>query len=472
MDELISKYTNAYKLTTEESKKDPETEPYKSKYLAKALLLEVKDTSACKLDSLDPESTQFVPFKALYASTLCQIGLICVDTEEPSEGEKYFKECYDSIIDHLDPYFILASIDVRNQFGILCSQRSEPLEAQKWLEGAEKLYEEFKSSGKVPKHFLSENEKFNVEKELEGLHTSTKYFLAQIYGLLKDFLKSAFYCHETLKRQLICNEYDSISWALSSATLSQVFLERTYFKQARHHLAAASYILDVYEESLKTFSGSQEELDAKKEELAHRSSDVSRCWAKYGIFILEYSKDRLNESSEELPKPKNERLEQLAFDSLDLTAYENEVTDTEVVLFEDAREVFLFTQKHLNKAKEYYSLEDRASDNIQIVQDHSHLFKHLQCFEQDEERQCKMMRRRINMLEAVLKELNPKYYLNECRQIWFELGETYHDIMHMKYQKVKDSKGVPEPHILKSINTLTSSSILNFNNFLDSIKTK
>ncbi|KAK6636028.1 hypothetical protein RUM43_009680 [Polyplax serrata] len=472
--DLREKYSKVRKLLEEDFKKDPEEEPYRSKYKAKAILLEMKDIIVNKIDGMSNDNEQILPFKAMLPVIIYQVGLICVDTEEPAEGERQFKDCFDLIVDHLDPRFVLVSIHVRNQLGILWSQRSQPNEARSWLEGSETTYKDFKHLGKVPKHFHEhfEEESSDGDKELEMVHTLTKFYLAQVYGVLKDLLKSAVYCHETLRRQLVYNEYDSIDWALNSATLSQFFMERILFRQARHHLAAASYVLDIYEDSLKGMAGTQEEIDAKKEELRHRSSDVSRCWAKYGIFLLEHSKNSLSEPSEPPNPEKNGDLEKLWFDSLNLVEYENKITDTPVLLFEDARQVFLFTQKHLNSAKEYYSLENRASDHVQIVQDHSQLLRHLMAFEEDEIRQCKMLKKRIEILEVVLKELNPKYYLNVCRQLWFELGETYYDLMQLKFEKVKDAKDVPPPQVFKKINGLAESSTLNFNNFLDSVKDK
>ena len=479
MDVLIKikeKYSTVRNLLEVEFKNDPEREPYKSKYRAKSILTEIKELLVDVIDNVEKDGEQYVSYKGMLAVVIYQIGLICIDTEEIPEGEKQLKECYDSILDHLHPRFILVSVVVRNQLGILWSQRSQPTEAQSWLEGAEKIYNEFKSTGKIPFYYHDHFEESVSEtgvKELEMVHTLTKFYLAQVYGALKDLLKSATYCHETLQRQLIYNEYDPIDWALNSATLSQFFMERLLFKQARHHLAAASYVMDKYEESLKSMTGSQEEIETKREEFKHRSSDISRCWAKYGIFILEHSKNCLADDRKSEGKNDDDKnLEKLLFDNLNLAEYENQITDTDVILFEDAREVFLFTQKHLKKAKEYYSLEERASDHVQVVQDHSQLFRHLTAFEENEERQCKMMKKRIELLETVLKELNPKYYLDVCRQLWFELGETYHDIMQVKFQKAKAIQDSPVPQVFNKINTLIENSITNFNKFLDSVKDK
>jgi len=71
-------------------------------------------------------------------------------------------------------------------------------------------------------------------------------------------------------------------------------MEKCLFTHARHHLAAASYILDKYEDALKGADKlSEDEMEAKKEELKHRTADVSRCWAKFGIYLLEKSKQEM-----------------------------------------------------------------------------------------------------------------------------------------------------------------------------------
>lgn len=44
-----------------------------------------------------------------------------------------------------------------------------------------------------------------AESPLEKVHTLTLYYLAQVYGTLGNPIKSAIYCHTTLKRQLESN---------------------------------------------------------------------------------------------------------------------------------------------------------------------------------------------------------------------------------------------------------------------------
>jgi hypothetical protein len=79
-------------------------------------------------------------------------------------------------------------------------------------------------------------------------------------------------------------------------------------------------------------------------------------------------------------------MEDLWFTSLELSSYEDQVTDKYVLIYEDARKVFLNAQDWLTKAKQYYTLDGHASDCVHITQDHSQLYKYLAFFEEDEER--------------------------------------------------------------------------------------
>lgn len=76
----------------------------------------------------------------------------------------------------------------------------------------------------------------------------------------------------------------------------------------------------------------------------------------------------------------------LQFSQLELSLYEDQVTDSYVLTYEDARSVFLNAQQWLNQAKLFYSLEDHASDHVRIVQDLSELYRNLIFFEDNEER--------------------------------------------------------------------------------------
>lgn len=164
-------------------------------------------------------------------------------------------------------------------------------------------------------------------------------------------------------------------------------------------------------------------------------------------------------------------MKSLIFPDLDISTYENKVTDKFLLTYHDGRQVFMSCQNWLNKAKEYYKLETLASDYIELVQDSSASYNYLAFFEEDDERRSKMHKRRIDMLEDLVKEINPLYYLQYCRQLWYELGEIYSDILNIKLDKLKTNEK-PTAHALKKINNLCEKSIENYDHFLNSVKDK
>lgn len=165
-------------------------------------------------------------------------------------------------------------------------------------------------------------------------------------------------------------------------------------------------------------------------------------------------------------------IKQLTFPDLDVSKYEKTIGDKFLLTYEDAREVFICCQGWLNKAKEYYRADTLASDHIELMQDSSQAYAYLAFFEEDDERRAKMHKRRIDIIEELLKELNPTYYLQYCRQLWYELGEVYTDILNIKLDKLNKTKEKPTPHLLKKIDKLCEKSIENYDQFLNSVKDK
>ncbi|XP_015585623.1 KIF1-binding protein homolog [Cephus cinctus] len=492
------KYMKVRKLLDEYSKQDPESEPYKSKYSAMEILKEMRTKIVHILDkNLTKEQEHTIT--TMLAILWLNLGIVSVDTEDLASGEEQLTNCIDLLNEwELQPECILPILSALNQLGILWSQRDQPTKSKVFLERAEGIYKDYIAQ-KNFHHPINMAKLFNATEEeepdameiLEKLHTLTLYYLAQIYGALKDHLKSAVYCHMTLRRQLNDKDLDQVEWALNAATLSQFFMEKGGFCQARYHLAAASYILSKYEEQLKSLQEefpNDDNMAAKWENFRHRNADVSRCWAKYGILLLSASRERLMQQSENYDNrpykttpsveldPQSEItakcLESLKFISIEkeITFLANQVTDKYLLDFNDARAVFLNSQKWLEKAKTYYNLESHASDYVQIEQDASQAYRYLSFFEEDENRQAKMHKRRIVILENVLSELNHRYYQAVCRQIWMELGETYSDILDIKLDRFHTSKESPTPHALSKINNLAKNAIKNFQEFLNSIQ--
>lgn len=172
-------------------------------------------------------------------------------------------------------------------------------------------------------------------------------------------------------------------------------------------------------------------------------------------------------------------LKSLVFPDLYVSAYESTVTDKFLLTYQDAREVFLCCRTWLDKAKEFYKIGDFVSDNIELIQACSQSYYNLAFFEEDNGRKAIMHKRRINMLEELINDINfiaqidPPINLQlYCRTLWFELGEAYTDILDIKLENINKTNEKPTPHSLNKINMLADKSIENFERFLNSVKAK
>ncbi|XP_028030313.1 protein KBP homolog [Bombyx mandarina] len=489
LNDFKENYIKFRKLLDEDSKNDPENAPYFSKYKAKEIL----NNMYVFLKTLKTEGSPVDDTKldAMIGYVLLNIGIVEMDTEEPTASEKSLNEAVDLLLENaLKPEIVVTLINVYNNIGILWSNRDDPEKAKASLVKGKTLYEDFKCTLQMPLpieviiNYVGET-LIDDFMYLEKSYTLTLYYLAQVFGVLKENLKSAIYCHVTLRRQLEYNDYEPIDWALNSATLSQFFAEQNGFYQSRNHLAAASTILDQYKQLLEAAVDQDEEYLAKLETFKHRSADVARCWAKYCLLLMIASKTRLLDDDEKLSESITDmsnlsledtenicegNLKKLTFPNLDVTKYESKIGDKFLLTYEDARAIFLSCQNWLNQAKEYYKLETLASDYIELILDSSQAYNNLAFFEDNDDRRAKMLKRRIDMLENLLNEINPTYYLQYCRQIWYELGVVYTDILNIKIDKWPKSEVTVQAR--KKIDLLCDKSIESYTNFINSINDK
>lgn len=306
--DLKEKYEKAEKLVEEDSKHDPETEPFRSHYAARDILIELQNNLKNLLAnySNDENNEEACIYRFLLGFIYKDTGRICVWAEELATGEMYLKNCIELLEPYrLRPECVNAYLGALNQIGILWSIRQDAKQSNEYLKKSEAIYTEFKEMNKSP---LTIYDIFGTKDEvemgkganvLEKTHTLTLYYLAQIIGTLGDLDKSADYCYKTLRRQLDFDDYEPIDWSLNAATLSQYLFKQNRNTESRHHLAAATYMLEKYETEMYTPTMTDDERAAVLETFRHRFADVNRCWAKYGLNLLCESKSRLMADQDE-----------------------------------------------------------------------------------------------------------------------------------------------------------------------------
>ncbi|KOB64148.1 KIF1-binding protein-like protein [Operophtera brumata] len=470
----MENYNKVRKLLDEDSKNDPANEPHLSKYKAKEILC------AMKVNLLKHTASEklFIGnrLEAMLGVVLLNIGIIDRATDELTSSDSVLSEAVTILAPYSSkPEIVITLIEVYNNLGLLWLKREEPEKAKTYLLKAKEAYETFKCSLLMPlslEHILSNGETNAADfMILEKAYTVTLFHLAQVYSSLKETLKSAIYCHISLRRQLQHQDYEPVKWAMNSAALSEVFAKLNGFFQSRYHLAAASTILKQYGDTLEEGENKNE---ATLVRFKHRSADVAICWAKYCYRLMEASTKKVDDAEDmsNLSLEDNESIcsgdmKSLVFPDLDVSGFESKVTDKFILTYQDMQEVFLCCQTWLDKAKEYYTLDTLTSseNTIEIIQLCALSYNYLAFYEDDDVRRAEILKKRIDMLEDLVKEVNPKHYLHCCRTLWFELGEVYSQFLNIKLQKENLTL-----HSMKEINMLCEKIIEKYELFLSSFK--
>ncbi|XP_070692250.1 KIF-binding protein [Pempheris klunzingeri] len=526
---ICDKFTNAQHLTDVESRNDPENDPFRSKYKARELLREIycslksrgageEDGGGESGDQRPPEPPVDVQREDVFSQGLSgdsagglraaklgaveyYLGVNHVDTEELSAGQEHLMNCMKQLEKcRVSSENVSLFIHVRNQLGILWAGREETETAQGYLETAESIYQRYnKEEGSPPtdmtEYFATEENLLTHQertKRFELAYTHTMYYLAQVYQNLGQTERAATYCHSTLQRQLQLNQFSPMEWALNAATLSQYYITKGRYMEGRHCLSAATVISGLAGEVPSEAAAQESETESeRRDQLRQKRAEIARCWIKYCLNLLQDAKKLLEDSTGEMDTDRQEELKgerrreeeeeekgrksALLFGSEDtfdsIASLEEKVQCLFPLDFTEARGVFLVGQNYVTQAKEYFEMDGYVTDHIEILQDHSSLFRGLAFFEQDMERRCKMHKRRVDMLEPICNDLNAQYYLLIRRQLMFELAETYNEMMDLKLtlaNRQADTQSL-DNHTIKKFNSLCSASAKYFQMFLDSL---
>lgn len=464
------RYLEAKNLIDNESLKDPPNEPYKSKYKGKEIIERLLDEIKEFESNTENDSSKKNWISLLKSLLFYEVGSVGADTSELNSAEIHLEKSLEILNNEFtdDLSVILFNIVALNQLGYIWCGRGDFEKACQLLTNSESLYHKWNKTDEslVTLDFLDafmvdplhdeRLEKSNAIKNLEKAHTLTLYLLAQSYERCGESAKSAVYCHATLKRQYhgIENKqqiYDVIDWALNAATLSQYFAIKGDFNAARHHIACAKKVLATYH--------------GKEEERLNKSTaDLNRIFVKYSLLLLECSYEA-SKREQQLPAP-DDTFRPYLLNEPEVKKIESQIRTYPILTFDVARQVFKSAVKHLEEAKIYYNLNEHASDYVECVKDDSKLFQNLTLYETDYDRQCKMHKRRIDMLENVLKEINPEYFLVEVRQILFELGEIYSQNAEIKTRLLEKKSDIEALKSIKKINTLIAKAIDYFSKFI------
>lgn len=443
----------ALQLIEEESPEDPEDDPHRSLMAARGLLMVVQEA----IDGCPEELQALEQFSIVTAAVSLLLGTNYIATEETAEGAKAL-ECSHKLLSTGECKKLagIPTITLLNQLGCVYSEREDFEGSLKLLKEAKELYiscGDHKAQLTV-EEWLGGSAKWEDRvMNLEDLHTHTLFYLAQVYGSLNNKQLSAEYCLSTLARQLVSGQFDPLEWCTNAATISHCFQDDDNFPQAKHCLAACNAVLAITRKKLRESGGEDDE--EVLERVNKMEANVSRSWVKYGLALLQRS---LNEDGF---RPLGHVPKLVRFQSLKID--DSVVTSDLVFHYKFATPVFLFCQKHVKQAQEFFTKEAYASDHVALVLDHSKLFRLLSDYQIDLAIQCRMHKRRIDMLLALKADLNPKYFTHALKKITCELGDIYKVMSDIKMKIAGDRPS--QPMAIK-INKLLLSGIDQCNHFI------
>lgn len=121
--------------------------------------------------------------------------------------------------------------------------------------------------------------------------------------------------------------------------------------------------------------------------------------------------------------------------------------------------------KKIHCVKSVFILDGFVTDHVEICQDWSQLYNKMIFFVAELDRKCKLHKRRIDLLEKLCQEISEDHYVTLIRQLLFELGECYSQLLDFKVDY--NEKRNP-----KKIQRLATKGIETFERFLRTMSDK
>ncbi|KAN0055616.1 hypothetical protein ACTA71_008732 [Dictyostelium dimigraforme] len=448
---------------------DPDQTPYKSKYEAIELLKELKkDISDSKKEK---EEQDILDYLVVIDSKL---GELFIATDEITLGLSVCKECLKPL-ESIKNKFPLETISTLQSIAIIDINKNDFENGKQLLIKSENLINETIEKQQInnqkeqkEKEQQQQQQQLNFKDKLDSLQLQNYFYFAQLYGLLKDSELSSKYCELTLRKQLKRNNFDKLEWCKNSLMLAEYYLSELNFDYAKQCFLVSNYICKEIENE-----GDREETQANIylvmgkfyleflhffrdiENLNHchrvnnNDNDVDFIQGGLSSIKLEKEKEEEDKLFDENQIKKEKMLDLISFNKRSLniekplfTELGNQLLDKiynhstftspiDLIVVKDqpsARDIFLKSQHFFNKAKKYYKLDGFVSQHIKILFDQINLFEYLNMFETNAGRKVGIHKKKIELIEPLLKELNPTYFLSSIRSIYFKIAEIYSEI--------------------------------------------
>ncbi|KAH9599551.1 KIF-1 binding protein [Trypanosoma melophagium] len=457
-------------------------------------VLEPKFTARDQMEALRESVTNAYNNDAslIALSQLCRctifIGLNMLETDEESNGVIELRKAYtmtlsgakkellenvanveayplEEILKNEAPYvdatheyaFVTEFMRVHNALGIYLCNRDAELrinDAKQVLQVAEKAYKSwndwFRSRpgscvmeevpvldngtldrANIPPDVL---EAYTLRFEMDTAFTSTLFFLAQVYTACQVPTLASRYCHHTMYHQLLNKvEFSKKDWATNALHLSAFYSSHFDYGKALHCLRAGEYMMPKEKANEETLG------------------IVAWAYGKFHLHRLNHYAEVRQQCAPPGPLPDEFEAWWVNF-PLDIPPPEPLPA---IETCEDARECFKEGNKWFNEALKYYLYDGSCTDHIEIVRDITRLYAALILFEENRDRIIAMHQRRAALIEPFPGDLNFNAYPTLIRQLLFDLGSIYDEILELRIQQKENPTEDEKPLSDKKINAIT-----------------
>lgn len=111
---------------------------------------------------------------------------------------------------------------------------------------------------------------------------------------------------------------------------------------------------------------------------------------------------------------------------------------------------------------EYFVLDGYVTEYIQMIEDIQNMYKHMMQIEENRSRKFGMMEKRIELVEPILLQLNPKAYKATWEKLLVISAEVYNDMFDHKFHDlfvVNNPQKMPKPDKIQAMNVYGQKSI-------------
>ena len=261
---------------------------------------------------------------------------------------------------------------------------------------------------------------------MEDSYTLTFFYMAQAYTKLELPGLAAEHCGMTLKRQFERKKYETGEMVANLTGLADYYQGSKHFAQCQYiHLLALRLA---------------PEGEAGKQARAGVHMALGNLLAE----VLEFGAQRISNQDVEPADDVLVGKEVITFE--EGGPFPKMSLPTNI---EECKSFFRQANTQFKKALEHFVLDGYVTEHVDILFGQSRLYKALGMLEKSGERRVAMLEKRRELLEPLLKELNPKAFPGTCQRILVEVSEVINDQFNLRVALL-GAKGAPSDDKVKA----------------------